>query len=189
MPKSTTTELNLDSLPRSPTLGKKPIQSKVRNLQSISALRSISYTPIPTTTPHTTNHSLISTRPTNCKNLILPLRRNLRRPIAIRSPMQRHLALFVLLNITRIESLIKNHASFLRMESQPSSQKSMTLPKRKRTFNSSPSSPPTCPKVLHRSQTPSLPNSTSQSSLFSPKGIENNGSFRAIIKSSGDFLT
>ena len=55
----------------------------------------------------------LSTRPLNRKHITLPLRRNLRRPKSIRSPMQRQLPLLILLHALRIHRIVEHLARFL----------------------------------------------------------------------------
>lgn len=56
---------------------------------------------------------LLSTWPRNREHIILPLRRDLSRPVAISDTMESDLALLVLLHIWAIDSIIKDLASFL----------------------------------------------------------------------------
>jgi hypothetical protein len=56
----------------------------------------------------------LSTRPSNRKHLLLPLRRDLSSPVRVRSPMHSQLTLFILFHVRAVDSIVKDLASFLR---------------------------------------------------------------------------
>lgn len=63
--------------------------------------------------PATRKELLLRTRPRNREHIILTLRRDLSRPVAISDAMESDLTLLVLLHIRAIDSIIKDLASYL----------------------------------------------------------------------------